>query len=132
MGAQYSGDTGIGGWGDRETIGFGFVGWKVVGAGSVFEGGFVMRERKATVADVEGPWVDVGFESGLVERCKRGWDTPVVELTNELLATYLRQKVALSLLVPEARKRIAEKFVDGTERYDDELANALKSATDVG
>ena len=91
-----------------------------------------MRERKATVAEVEGPWIDVGFESGLVERCQRGWDTPVVELTNELLATYLRQKVALSLLVPEARKRIAEKFVDGTERYDDELANALKSVTGEG
>jgi hypothetical protein len=50
-------------------------------------------------------------------------------LTNELLATYLRQKIALSLVVPEARKRIAAKFVDDTELYDEELENALKSAT---
>jgi hypothetical protein len=52
-----------------------------------------------------------------------------VELTNDLLATYLRQKIALSLVVPEARKRIAAGFVDDTELYDDELAEALKEAT---
>ncbi len=87
------------------------------------------RENPATVADVEGPWVDVNFDSGLIERCKRGWNTPVGELTNELLATYLRQKIALSLVVPEARKRIAAKFVDDTELYDEELENALKAST---
>ena len=85
-------------------------------------------EKSVTVADVEGPWVDPGFQSNLIERCKRGWNTPVGELTNELLATYLRQKIALSLVVPEARKRIAEKFTDGTEMDDAELKNALKSA----
>jgi len=87
------------------------------------------REKPATVADVEGPWVDPNFDSGLIDRCKRGWNTPVGELTNELVATYLRQKIALSLVVPEARKRIAAKFVDDTELYDEELENALKSAT---
>lgn len=87
------------------------------------------REKPATVADVEGPWVDPNFDSGLIERCKRGWNTPVGELTNELLATYLRQKIALSLVVPEARRRIAANFVDDTEMYDEELENALKAAT---
>ena len=87
------------------------------------------RKEPASVADVEGPWVDPNFDSGLIERCKRGWNTPVGELTNELLATYLRQKIALSLVVPEARKRIAAKFVDDAELYDEELENALKSAT---
>ena len=86
------------------------------------------REQRATVADVEGPWADPKWESELIERCKRGWDTPIEELTNELLATYLRQKIALLLVVPEARKRVAAKFVDDTELYDDELANALQSA----
>ena len=88
------------------------------------------RKEPATVADVEGPWVDPDFESGLIERCRRGWNTPVAELTNELLATYLRQKFALSLVVPEARKRLAAKFVDDTELYDEDLEDALKSATD--
>jgi hypothetical protein len=87
------------------------------------------RKHPTTVADVEGPWVDPNFESGLIGRCKRGWNTPVAQLTNELLATYLRQKLALMLVVPEARKRIAEAHVDGTELYDEELANAFQSAT---
>ena len=87
------------------------------------------RKQPATVADVEGQWVDSSFESGLIERCKRGWNIPVGELSNELLATYLRQKVALSLVVPEAQKRIAESFADGSELYVEELVNALKLAT---
>jgi hypothetical protein len=47
-----------------------------------------------------------------------------------LLATYLRQKIALVLVVPEARKRIAAKLVDNTELYDEELEEALKHAID--
>lgn len=86
------------------------------------------RKQAVTVADIEGPWIDPKFESALIERCKRGWNTPVAELTNEVLATYLREKIALSLVVPEARRRVAAKFVDGTELYDEELENALKSA----
>ncbi|MBL7952642.1 MAG: hypothetical protein JNM62_13090 [Flavobacteriales bacterium] len=86
------------------------------------------RKKPNTVADVEGPWVDANFDSGLIDRCRHGWNTPIAELTNNLLATYLRQKLALSLVVPEAQKRIASKFVDDTELYDDELKNALKSA----
>jgi hypothetical protein len=57
---------------------------------------------------------------------------PVGELTNELLSTYLRQKVALRLIVPEARRRLADGFIDGTELYDEELADALQSATEAG
>jgi hypothetical protein len=87
------------------------------------------RKQLATVADVEGPWVDPNFDSSLTDRCKRGWTTPVAKLTNELLATYLRQKIALRLVVPEARKRLADNFVDDTELYDEELENALKSVT---
>ena len=87
------------------------------------------HNKTASVADIEGPWVESNFKSGLIERCKRGWNTPVNDLTNELLATYLRQRIALRIVVPEARKRVGARFVDGTELYDDELENALKSAT---
>jgi hypothetical protein len=86
-------------------------------------------KQSATIADVEGPWVDPNYDSGLIQRCKQGWNTPIDQLTNELIATYLRQKIALSLVVPEATKRLAAKFTDGTELYDEELENALKSAT---
>lgn len=87
------------------------------------------HENPVTVADVEGPWVNTNFDSGLIQRCKRGWNTPVAALTNELLATFLRQNIALTIVVPEARRRIAAKFVDDTELYNEELENALKSAT---
>lgn len=82
-----------------------------------------------TVGDCEGPWVDPEIYSSLIERCKRGWNTPINELTNELLATYLRQKIALQLVVPEARKRLREGYIDDTELDEEELANALRSAT---
>jgi len=81
--------------------------------------------ERSAVADVEGPWVNPNFESGLIERCKSGWNMPVVDLSNELLATYLRQKIALSLVVPEAERRLATNFIDDTELPDDELKNAL-------
>ena len=89
----------------------------------------MLREMPISVADIEGPWVDPNFESGLIERCRRGWNTPVTELTNELLATYLRQKIALSLIAPEAQRRIVAKYVDDTELYDEELQEAFNSAT---
>lgn len=81
-----------------------------------------------TVADVEGPWRECDFTSSLIERCKRGWNTPVGELSNEILATYLRQKVGLSLVVPEAERRIDLGIVDDTECYDEELEEALQAA----
>ena len=83
---------------------------------------------QSTVADVEGPWVEPNFASGLIDRCREGWNTPVTELTNDLLATYLHQKTALALLVPEARKRVAANYTDDTEMYDEELAEALEFA----
>ncbi len=80
------------------------------------------RKSVATVADVEGPWVDPDYDSGLIRRCERGWNVPVSDLSNELLATYLRQKIALRIVVPEARQRLVDGFVDGSELYPDELA----------
>jgi hypothetical protein len=81
-----------------------------------------------TVADVVGPWVEPDLNSGLIQRCRRGWYTPVAELTNELLATYLRQGIALSLVVPEAKRRIDTHYDDDTEIDDGELARALAEA----
>ncbi|MGC4004260.1 MAG: hypothetical protein QM811_14545 [Pirellulales bacterium] len=82
-----------------------------------------------SIADLEGPWLETDFNSGLIERCKRGWYTPIKELSNELLATYLRQEVALELILPEARIRIESGFIDETESYEDELRNAFDSAS---
>ena len=84
--------------------------------------------KSRCVADIMGPWVDPDFESSLVERCKRYWSVPVDELPNEMLATYLRQRIATQLMIPEARKRIDAGIHDDSEHYDGELAHALEGA----
>jgi hypothetical protein len=80
-----------------------------------------------SVADVEGPWVDPNFESGLIRRCRTYWTTPVSHLSNEMLATYLRQRIALQILLPEARWRVESGIDDDSEMYAGELSQALLS-----
>ena len=87
--------------------------------------------KSKSVADVEGPWVDQGFDSGLIERCRQFWTVPVSDLSNEMLATYLRQRVALRLIILEARKRVENGIDDDSELYPGELANALQQASDA-
>ncbi len=86
--------------------------------------------KSKSVADVEGSWVDPDFDSGLIARCKRDWSIPVTELSNEALATYLRQQIALELVIPEARMRVEPGFDDGSEIEDGELAAALQRVYD--
>ena len=74
-----------------------------------------------TVEDVLGPWQDPHFESGLIQRCRRYWSVPVTGLPNEALATYLRQRIAVALIAPEARRRVEAGFHDDSELYEDEL-----------
>ena len=83
-----------------------------------------------SVADVEGPWLDPDFDSGLILRCKRYWEVPVTELPNEMLATFLRQRIGLQIIIPEARKRLESGFDDNSELYEGELLEALKGALD--
>ena len=81
--------------------------------------------EKRTVADIVGTWVEPAFNSSLIERCRDNWSVPVGELTNYVLATFIRQKIALGLVLPEAQRRIALGFTDETEILDDELALAI-------
>jgi hypothetical protein len=81
-----------------------------------------------SVADVAGPWIEPDFHSGLIECCKRYWNVPVTELPNQILATYLHQKIAMQLMIPEAHKRLQTGVDDGSELYEGELANAFAQA----
>ena len=80
------------------------------------------------VADIEGPWVDPNFDSGLIARCREYWTVPVSELPNGILATYLRQRIALPLIIPEADNRIAGQVDDDSEMFVGELHEALEAA----
>ncbi|KQZ43977.1 hypothetical protein ASD58_19690 [Duganella sp. Root1480D1] len=69
--------------------------------------------------------MEPGFESSLIERCRANWSVPVGEITNYVLATFIRQRIALEIVVPEAQRRIAVGFTDDTEILDDELSLAI-------
>ena len=84
-----------------------------------------------SVADVQGCWVEPDFDSSLIQRCRKNWSVPVTEISNYVLATFIRQRIALSLVVPEARRRISAGFTDDTELYDEELSVAVSEVADA-
>ncbi len=77
--------------------------------------------KKMSVEDVEGKWEESYFDSGLIQRCKNAWKKPFLELTNEEMATFLRQKIAVDYILPLARQRVLEGVDDNSEMYEGEL-----------
>jgi hypothetical protein len=82
-----------------------------------------------SVADLLGPWVDPDWDSGLIDRCRKAWSKPLRDLSNEELATLLRQRLAVEHLLPIAKQRLADGVDDDTEMYDGELQSAIDYAT---
>jgi len=80
------------------------------------------------VADFVGPWTQPDHDSSLIARCRGNWSTPLGELSNYGLATFIRQRIAWDIALPEARRRIAAGFLDDTELCDDELFVAVSEA----
>ena len=80
------------------------------------------------VADIVGPWVDSDWDSGLVERCLESWNVPICELSNEMLATFLRQEIATDWILEETIKRLDVGFDDESEMYEGELAEKAQEA----
>jgi len=87
-----------------------------------------MNTDTTSVADLLGPWVEPGWDSGLVARCRGAWNKPLGELSREELATLLRQKLAVEHLLPVARKKLQETD-DDTEMFDGELVEAIQYAS---
>ncbi len=80
------------------------------------------------VADVEGPWVEPELNSGLIQRCRNNWSVPISQVTNHVLATFIRQRFALSITIPEAKFRLERRYIDNSELYDEELEVAVNEA----
>ena len=78
-----------------------------------------------SVADIVGPWHDPDFESSLIERCERYWSTPIAELPDLMIATYLNQKLATEQMQLEAKRRLADTPRDDSELYEGQLAESL-------
>jgi len=82
--------------------------------------------KNTSVADILGAWVDTDWDSGLVNRCKEAWSKPIESLTNEELATLLRQRIAVDHILPIAEKRLKDGVDDDSEIYDGELKAAIE------
>ena len=81
-----------------------------------------------SVSDIEGPWVEPELNSGLIQRCRDNWSKPISDVSNHVLATFIRQKLALSIAIPEAKMRLEKGYADETELYDEELQVAVDEA----
>ena len=85
--------------------------------------------KPRSVEDVEGAWVEPAFESGLISRCKQFWSVPVDRLPDHVLATDLRQRIGLTVVLPETRRRVERGVSDDSELYEGELAEAVRRVT---
>ena len=90
-----------------------------------------MSNESISLADILGPWVEPDWQSGLIERCRNAWNTPLPELTNQQLATLLRQRFAVEHLIPIAQHRVRIGFDDNTEWSEAELQTAIEHAGSV-
>ena len=78
-----------------------------------------------SVADIEGPWKEPEFNSSLIQRCRENWAVPIRQVTNLVLATFIRERIGLPIVVPEAKRRVEARYDDDSEMYDGQLASTL-------
>ncbi len=86
------------------------------------------QPEQRSAADIVGPWQDPNFEAGLIQRCRSHWGVPICQLPDVIVATFLRQELALTFVIREARRRIEAGLCDDTELYDGQHAEALAHA----
>jgi hypothetical protein len=89
-----------------------------------------MNNDHLSLADIIGPWIQPEWDTGLIERCRNAWNKPLRTLTNEELATLLRQRIAVKHLLPIAQQRLRDGFDDDTELSEGELQRAVEYASD--
>jgi hypothetical protein len=82
-----------------------------------------METRSAS--GIVGPWVEPVWDSGLIERCRAYWTTPISNLPDIALATFVNQRIAFEPVMAEARRRVDAGFCDGSEFFDGQLAEAI-------
>lgn len=80
-----------------------------------------------TVANLLGPW-EGEVSTTLMQRCRDDWDTPMHELSDLMVATFLSQQIAASWMVIEAKRRLNLEPRDETEYFDGQLAEALQNS----
>lgn len=78
-----------------------------------------------TGSNLLGPWCG-DDHTGLMQRCREAWDTPLANLNDFMVATLLNQNIAVMHLLVEAKRRMKEQERDGTEYFDGQLLEAME------
>lgn len=71
-----------------------------------------------------GPWKGEASTS-LQKRCRDAWDTPLNELSDLMVTTFLNQRIAAPQMLAEALRRLSSEPRDDTEFFDGQLAEAV-------
>jgi hypothetical protein len=77
------------------------------------------------VSDILGPWSG-DAPTGLIQRCREAWDTPLESLNDLMVATFLNQNIATKHLLIEAKRRMKDQERDETEYFDGQLLEAIE------
>jgi len=77
------------------------------------------------VSDIEGPWSG-DAPTGLIQRCKEAWDTPLERLDDLMVVTFLNQNIATKHMLIEAKRRLKDLARDETEYFDGQLLEAIE------
>ena len=77
------------------------------------------------VSDILGPW-NGDAPTGLIQRCREAWDTPLKSLNDLMVATFLNQNIATEHLLIEAKRRMKDQERDETEYFNGQLLEAIE------
>ncbi|WP_322843731.1 hypothetical protein [Pseudomonas sp. B33.4] len=83
------------------------------------------------VSNLLWPWRG-DADTGLMQRCKESWDTPLIHLSDLMVATFLNQNIAPAHLLIEAKHRIEARERDGSEYFDGQLLEAIEHVRSRG
>jgi len=86
---------------------------------------------KLAISNLLGPWHG-DAHTGLMQRCQESWDTPLVHLSDLMVATFLNQNIAPEQLLIEAKERIEVRERDGSEYFDGQLFEAIENVRSRG
>ena len=77
------------------------------------------------VSDFLGPWSG-DTSTGIIQRCREAWDTPLESLNDLMVATFLNQNIATEHMLIEANRRMKDHERDDTEYFDGQLLEAIE------
>lgn len=80
--------------------------------------------QPTTVTNIVGPWKGEA-PTTLLQHCRDAWDTPLKELSDIMVATFLNQRIAFPQMLAEAKRRLDSEPRDDAEYFDNQLAEAV-------